>query len=60
MVGKFLCNSWNELVDAAAFALDQLGKSHTTNWAKQMKKAAHVTGAIFIVTSLFLSPFLGA
>eukprot|EP00435_Cladocopium_sp_Y103_P035932 s1454_g9.t1 len=34
---------WNELVDAAAMALDQLGKSHATNWANQMKKAAPVT-----------------
>eukprot|EP00438_Fugacium_kawagutii_P000846 Skav222057 [mRNA] locus=scaffold707:9847:14953:- [translate_table: standard] len=33
---------WNELVDAAAMALDQLGKSHATNWANQMKKAAPV------------------
>ena len=35
---------WNELVDAAALALDQLGKSHATNWANHMKKAAPVTG----------------
>ena len=31
---------WNELVDSAALALDQLGKSHATTWATQMKKAA--------------------
>eukprot|EP00438_Fugacium_kawagutii_P003783 Skav236305 [mRNA] locus=scaffold679:112093:113867:+ [translate_table: standard] len=45
MVAKFLCNSWNELVDAAATALDELGergKSHAANWANQMKKAAPV------------------
>lgn len=42
MVVKFLCTSWNELVDSAALALDQLGKSHATTWATQMKKAAPV------------------
>jgi hypothetical protein len=31
---------WNELVDSAALALVQLGKSHATTWATQMKKAA--------------------
>eukprot|EP00435_Cladocopium_sp_Y103_P050345 s671_g15.t1 len=37
-----LPSGWNELVDAAALALNQLGKSHAANWAAQMQKAAPV------------------
>ena len=36
-------SGWNELVDAAALALNQLGTNHATNWAAQMQKAAPVT-----------------